>query len=145
MKKYAADRKGGFFNQIILAAVLAATFVLCGAVPDSAAEMKGPPLLNLCPRPPEAADHPHLSSQLLLGPIRFFQQYISPTDGARCQFSPTCSAFGYQAISEHGPLLGILMTVDRLMRCSVLTDPAVYRQLSNGSFADPVPHKHSRQ
>lgn len=74
----------------------------------------------------------------MLGLIRFFQQYISPIDGARCQFTPTCSAFGHQAIRQHGPGLGLLMTSDRLVRCSDWADPSVYPHLTNGRLSDPV-------
>ena len=76
--------------------------------------------------------------QPLLGAIRFFQEYISPADGARCRFSPTCSAYGHQAIHRHGPWLGLLMTTDRLMRCSTWTAPADYPQRPDGRLADPV-------
>ncbi|TYO98246.1 hemolytic domain-containing protein [Geothermobacter ehrlichii] len=47
--------------------------------------------------------------------IRFFQHYISPVDGARCPMYPTCSAYARQALARHGPWLGILLTVDRLI------------------------------
>ena len=80
-------------------------------------------------------------SQPLLGSIRLFQTYISPTDGARCQFAPTCSVYGHRAIRDHGPWLGLLMTTDRLMRCSYWTDPAGYPRLSDGRLADPVAAK----
>jgi putative membrane protein insertion efficiency factor len=87
---------------------------------------------------PDGAPAPGQEGQPLLGAIRFFKEYISPTDGARCQFAPTCSTFGHQAIREHGPWLGLLMTTDRLMRCSYWTDPADYPRHPNGHLADPV-------
>lgn len=99
--------------------------------------MKGPAAM----RSHAGADQPGAAShgtQPLLGAIRFFQHYISPIDGARCQFAPTCSAFGYQALRDHGTFIGVLMTADRLMRCSALTDAADYPRLRNGRLADPV-------
>lgn len=84
------------------------------------------------PAPPDPA------RQALMMPIRWFQQYVSPMDGPRCQFSPTCSAFGYAAVRDHGPWHGILMTSDRLLRCSHLTDPQAYPRLADGRLADPV-------
>ncbi|PLX86727.1 MAG: hypothetical protein C0618_08615 [Desulfuromonas sp.] len=48
--------------------------------------------------------------------VRFFQKYISPVDGARCPMFPTCSAYSRQALKKHGPLIGTMMTVDRLFR-----------------------------
>jgi len=102
-----------------------------------AAGMNGPPAKP----PPRSAQHvvaSHQTSQPLLGAIRFFQDYISPIDGARCQFAPTCSAYGHQAIHRHGSWLGGLMTADRLMRCSYLTDPKLYPQRPDGRLVDPV-------
>jgi putative membrane protein insertion efficiency factor len=101
------------------------------------AGMNGPPAKT----PPRSAQNvaaSHQASQPLLGAIRFFQDYISPIEGARCQFTPTCSAFGHQAIHRHGPWLGGLMTADRLMRCSYLTDPTLYPQRPDGRLLDPV-------
>jgi putative membrane protein insertion efficiency factor len=46
--------------------------------------------------------------------VRFFQRYISPVDGPRCPMYPTCSAYALQALHRHGPLIGSMMTVDRL-------------------------------
>ena len=75
----------------------------------------------------------------LLGSVRFFQTQISPIDGARCSFSPTCSQFGYGAVHDHGPVLGIVMTADRLMRCSYWTEAGPdYVRLPNGALHDPV-------
>ena len=75
----------------------------------------------------------------LLGSVRFFQTQISAIDGARCSFSPTCSQFGYGAVHDHGPLLGIVLTADRLMRCSYWTEAGPdYLRLPNGALHDPV-------
>lgn len=75
----------------------------------------------------------------LLGGVRFFQKQISPIDGPRCNFSPTCSQYGYQAVHEHGSALGVVMIADRLMRCSFWTEAgADYVRLPNGALSDPV-------
>ena len=81
---------------------------------------------------------PAAARQALLVPIRWFQQYVSPMDGPRCQFAPTCSTFGYTAVRDHGPGLGILMTADRLLRCSHLTEARAYPRRPDGRLADPV-------
>lgn len=47
--------------------------------------------------------------------LRFYQGYITQIDGDRCVMHPTCSQYSVQAIRKHGPLLGIIMTSDRLM------------------------------
>jgi len=108
----------------------------------SGAGMKGPPA-----RPParsmaasEGADSSS-PQRLLLSGIRFFQQWISPIDGPRCNFSPTCSAFGYQAVQSHGFLLGVMATADRLMRCHPWVESdANYVRLPGGKLHDPVSH-----
>lgn len=75
----------------------------------------------------------------LLGSVRFFQKWISPIDGPRCSFSPTCSQFGYEAVHDQGPFLGVVMTADRLMRCNHWTEPGPdYVRLPNGALHDPV-------
>ena len=48
--------------------------------------------------------------------ISFFQTYISPMDGPRCQLYPTCSGYGKEAFSRNGSIAGFIMTADRLMR-----------------------------
>jgi putative membrane protein insertion efficiency factor len=80
-----------------------------------------------------------LLGRSLLGSARFFQKWISPIDGPRCSFSPTCSQFGYEAVHDHGPFLGVVMTADRLMRCTTWTEAGPnYQQLPNGALHDPV-------
>jgi putative component of membrane protein insertase Oxa1/YidC/SpoIIIJ protein YidD len=54
---------------------------------------------------------------LFLSPITFYQRFISPADGNRCQMSPSCSAYSKEAFNAHGFFLGWTMTCDRLMRC----------------------------
>lgn len=50
-----------------------------------------------------------------LGMLRIYQLFISPLDGDRCPLYPTCSQYSIQAIRRHGPLVGCVMTADRLM------------------------------
>ena len=54
---------------------------------------------------------------MFLSPITFYQKFISPADGHRCQMSPSCSAYSREAFQAHGLFLGWIMTCDRLMRC----------------------------
>ena len=62
--------------------------------------------------------------------IRFYQRALSarkpyPT----CRFTPTCSAYAYEAFETRGFFAGFVLTVWRLLRCS---------PLSPGGY-DPVP------
>lgn len=71
--------------------------------------------------------------------IHGFQKFLSPVDGARCDFYPTCSHFGRVAISQYGALQGIMMTGDRLMRCNQWKrEDENYSRLKNGRLSDPV-------
>ena len=56
--------------------------------------------------------------ELLLRLIRIYQKYISPMKRSRCPYSPTCSAYGYEAISRHGALVGGLLAAYRVLRCN---------------------------
>jgi len=72
------------------------------------------------PAPGQAADRPaatRLVALLLLGLIGFYRRWISPLLGPRCRFIPSCSAYGLEAISRHGPWRGGWLTLRRLLRC----------------------------
>ncbi|HEY3283266.1 MAG TPA: membrane protein insertion efficiency factor YidD [Armatimonadota bacterium] len=51
--------------------------------------------------------------------IRLIRLYQAGTRWAPpvCRFTPSCSEYGVQAISAHGPIRGSLLTVKRLLRC----------------------------
>ena len=68
--------------------------------------------------------------RLFLGLIRFYQRAISPYRSACCRFTPTCSAYAYQAITKYGALKGGWLAFKRLLRCN---------PFYKGDFFDPVP------
>ncbi len=49
--------------------------------------------------------------------IRLYQGAISPFFGAKCRFTPTCSAYGAEAINKYGPLKGGWMALRRILSC----------------------------
>lgn len=49
--------------------------------------------------------------------IRFYQKGISPLLGASCRYTPTCSAYGLEAIQKHGPLKGSWLSLKRILTC----------------------------
>jgi putative membrane protein insertion efficiency factor len=49
--------------------------------------------------------------------FRFYQNHISVVDGNRCSMFPSCSQYALDAFEKHGPILGWVMTCDRLVRC----------------------------
>jgi len=53
--------------------------------------------------------------------IRFFQKVISPQSGPSCKFSPTCSAYGRQAVQKHRAFWGALLSGERILRCNPFT------------------------
>lgn len=49
--------------------------------------------------------------------IGFYQDHISGADGSRCPMFPSCSRYAAEAVEKHGPIMGWIMTFDRVMRC----------------------------
>ncbi len=60
-------------------------------------------------------------SSFLLTLIGLYRRWVSPLIGPRCRFIPTCSEYGLEAISRHGPWRGGWLTVRRLSRCHPFT------------------------
>jgi putative membrane protein insertion efficiency factor len=54
---------------------------------------------------------------LALALIRLYQRGISPFLPPSCRFVPTCSQYGYEAITRHGVGQGSWLTLRRLVRC----------------------------
>lgn len=77
-----------------------------------------------------------LPARLLLGPIRFYQRYISPGLPATCRYEPTCSAYAVEALQEWGALRGSWLALRRLGRC---------QPWSRREHFDPVPIREPRR
>ena len=54
---------------------------------------------------------------LLSVPIVFYRWLISPWLGPRCRFFPSCSAYTLEALSRHGVMRGVPLSLRRLVRC----------------------------
>ena len=61
--------------------------------------------------------------------IRFYQQALSPYARGQCRYLPTCSEYSHQAISQHGLMRGLWLSLRRLARCTPI----------GGTGYDPVP------
>lgn len=48
-------------------------------------------------------------------------KYITPYDGNKCAFHPTCATYVKQAIERHGFIKGTVMGSERLQRCHCWT------------------------
>ena len=59
----------------------------------------------------------NLRTRLLIAPIRFYRQYVSPLTPPACRFTPTCSQYAIEALQKHGPLKGLWLALRRLLRC----------------------------
>ncbi|MDR1780580.1 MAG: membrane protein insertion efficiency factor YidD [Tannerella sp.] len=55
--------------------------------------------------------------KILLMPIYFYKYCISPLTPASCRYTPTCSEYAVQALTKHGALKGLWLTVKRISRC----------------------------
>ena len=52
------------------------------------------------------------------GAMSLYQHGLSPQIAAQCAYSLSCSNFSKSVIHEHGLLMGVLLSSDRLMRCN---------------------------
>jgi putative membrane protein insertion efficiency factor len=55
---------------------------------------------------------------VLFVPLFLYQRFISEQVSAVCEFEPSCSNFGLQAITQLGFIKGLFLTADRLTRCN---------------------------
>lgn len=53
-----------------------------------------------------------------MGAIRLYQMTISRALPPSCRFEPSCSHYGYEAISKYGAIKGSWMAVKRIARCN---------------------------
>ena len=61
--------------------------------------------------------------------IRLYQRALSPFLPVACRYEPTCSEYSHQAISQHGLMRGLWLSLRRLARCTPI----------GGTGYDPVP------
>ena len=71
----------------------------------------------------------YLLGRLMIAVIRFYQGAISPYLPPSCRYSPSCSAYGIEAIRKHGAFKGGWLTLKRIGSCNPW----------GGSGYDPVP------
>ena len=86
-------------------------------------------------RAPSSSGRAGPVASVLLLPIRFYRKWISPALPPTCRFTPSCSAYAVEALTTHGALRGVWLTVRRLLRCGPW-HPGGY---------DPVPERRPRQ
>ena len=58
---------------------------------------------------------------IILKILVIYKKAISPyLANGLCRYSPTCSEYAFEAISKHGVFKGIVLTIQRLIRCQPL-------------------------
>jgi len=56
-------------------------------------------------------------TQIFIGLIRIYQRIISPLLPSSCRFTPTCSAYGIEALRKYGAIKGGWLTLKRVLSC----------------------------
>lgn len=79
-------------------------------------------------------------TRIVLAPVRFYQQWISPALPPSCRYYPSCSAYAVQAVKVHGPLKGLLLGTWRILRCNPLTRGGVDHVPDPGRWRYQYPH-----
>jgi uncharacterized protein len=55
--------------------------------------------------------------QCLIAVVRGYRLLLSPWLGSACRFTPTCSAYALDALTQRGAVQGSYLTLARLVRC----------------------------
>ncbi|MRR06659.1 MAG: membrane protein insertion efficiency factor YidD [Deltaproteobacteria bacterium] len=137
---HASSRVTRLVSHCLVSLVFAVLLILCyfSTASGSAEMMSGPAAKS---RRPVVSNEIETSVPriVLLGTLTLFQKFISPVDGDRCGFTPSCSAFAREAVSHQGAVQGVLVSADRLMRCTFFKEPGTdYLLLPNGRLFDPL-------
>ena len=77
----------------------------------------------------------HLPADLLVCLVRVYQVWIFPMTPPTCRYSPTCSQYAIEAVRERGAVVGLVLTLWRLLRCN---------PWQSGGW-DPVPDRMDRR
>lgn len=56
--------------------------------------------------------------KILISLVRIYQKFISPLFPPSCRYYPTCSNYMIDALKKHGPILGLIMGIFRIIRCN---------------------------
>ncbi len=72
--------------------------------------------------------------RIFIACVRFYQTKISPHKKPCCRFYPTCSQYAIEAFEEWGAVIGLGLSIWRILRCN---------PFSKGGH-DPVPKRKRR-
>ncbi len=68
-------------------------------------------------------------ARALIGMVRVYRRWLSPSLPPACRYVPTCSAYAEEALTRYGAARGSWLALRRLLRCHPF----------GGSGYDPVP------
>ena len=57
-------------------------------------------------------------TSVLVALVRAYQRLVSPLIPASCRYVPSCSEYAAQALTRHGLVRGVWLSVARLLRCN---------------------------
>jgi uncharacterized protein len=80
---------------------------------------------------PERGADVSVSVRIVLAVLRVYKMLLSPLFAGACRYTPSCSTYMGDALSEHGLLRGTWLGVRRLARCHPF----------GGHGYDPVPSR----
>jgi putative membrane protein insertion efficiency factor len=75
---------------------------------------------------------------LFMGLIRLYQRTISPLLGPVCRYYPSCSHYGYEAMSVHGAAKGTILTAWRILRCNPWSAGGIDEVPPRGRWRNPT-------
>ncbi len=70
----------------------------------------------------------------VLATIKLYKNFISPILPLSCRHTPSCSCYCAEAIEKHGVLKGLVLSMNRLLRC----------RPGGTSGYDPVPEENKK-
>ena len=59
----------------------------------------------------------HLPQNVCIAFLKLYRTLVSPLYGDVCRYFPTCSAYALEAVTVHGAVRGLGLSVRRLLRC----------------------------
>jgi len=93
---------------------------------------------RLTERYEDSRKNPNELQAVLSGLFLFYKSFLSSQDQNRCNFSPSCSEFGLEAVKEFGVVRGAVCTLDRLTRCNGFSRKQYDVDLKKQVLLDPV-------
>ncbi len=76
--------------------------------------------------------------KLASGLFYVYKSFFSSQDVNMCNFHPSCSVFGIEAVRKYGAVKGGIMTMDRLTRCNGLSPEKYKIDPKFQRFSDPI-------